>query len=43
MILVSTIGYPGMPDTVVWFECTLDIALWMKYKMAAICENQKIV
>ena len=27
----------------VWLESTLDIALWVKSKMAAICENQKIM
>ena len=25
----------------VWLESTLDIALWGKSEMAAICENQK--
>ena len=37
MILVSTIGFSGMPGLVVWSEITLDIALWAKSKMAAIC------
>ena len=37
MIFVSTIGFSGMPDLVVWSEITLDIALWVKSKMAAIC------
>ena len=27
----------------VWLESTLDIALWVKSKMAVICENQKII
>ena len=31
-----------MPDIVEWFESTLDIALWVKSKMAAICEKTKI-
>ena len=43
MILVSTIGFSCMPDMVVWFESTLDIALWVKAKMAVICEYQKII
>ena len=37
MILVFTIGFLGMPDLVVWSAITLDIALWVKSKMAAIC------
>ena len=36
---VSTIGFSGMPELVEWFGSTLDIALWVKSKMAAICEN----
>ena len=36
MILVSTMGFSGTPDIVVWPENTLDIALWVKFKMAAI-------
>ena len=36
MILLSTTGFSGMPDLVVWSEITLDIALWVKSKMAAI-------
>ena len=43
MILVSTIGFSSMPDIVEWFESTLDIALGVKCKMAAICENQKLI
>ena len=27
----------------VWLESTLDMALWVKPKMAAICVNQKII
>ena len=42
MILVSTIGFSGMPDLVVWSEITLDIALWVKYKMAAFVQGQTI-
>ena len=37
MILVSTIRFSGMPDLVVWSEITLDVALWVKSKMAAFC------
>ena len=37
MILVSTIGFSGMPDIEVWSKNSLDIALWVKSKMAAIC------
>ena len=29
MILVSTIGFSGMPDILVWPENILDIALWV--------------
>ena len=36
MILVSTMGFSGMPDLVVWSEITLDMALWVKSKMPAI-------
>ena len=36
MILVSTIGFSCMPDTMVWLEISLDIALWVKSKMAFI-------
>ena len=45
MIFVSTIGFSGMPDLVVWSEIPLDIALWVKYKMAAICprSNNKLI
>ena len=34
-----------MPDLVVWSEITLDIALWVKSKMAAICprSNNKMI
>ena len=43
ILLVSTLGFSGMPDIVEWFESTLDIALWVKSKMAAIWENQKLI
>ena len=42
MIFVSTIGFSGMPDLVVWPEITLDIALWVKSKMAAIWPRSNI-
>ena len=42
MIFVSTIGFSGMPDLVVWSEITLDIALWVKSKMAAIWSRSNI-
>ena len=42
MIFVSTIGFSGMPDLVVWSEITLDIALWLKSKMAAILPRSNI-
>ena len=32
-----------MPDRVVWLESTLAIVLWVKSKMAAISENQKLI
>ena len=38
-ILVSTIGFSGMPDLVVGLEITLDIALLVKSKMADICSR----
>ena len=34
MILVSTKRFSSMPDLVVWSEITLDVALWVKSKMA---------
>ena len=34
MILVSTVGFSDMPDLVMWLEITLDIALWVKSKVA---------
>ena len=45
LILVSTIGFSGMPDLVVWSEINLAIALWVKSKMAAICprSNNKLI
>ena len=40
MILVSTIGFSGMPDLVMWPENTLDIELWVKNpKMATNSRN----
>ena len=39
MILVSTIRFSGMPDLVVLSEITLDVALWVKSKMAAFCSR----
>ena len=27
----------------VWLESSLDIVLWVKSKMAAICEKQKLI
>ena len=36
MILVPTIGFSGMPDIMMWPEIILDIALWVKSKMASI-------
>ena len=33
----------SMPDIVVWLESTIDIALCVKYKMAAICANHKFI
>ena len=42
MIFVSTIRFSGIPDLVVWSEIILDIALWVKSKMAAIFQDQTI-
>ena len=42
MIFVSTIGFSGMPDLVVWSKITLNIALWVKSRMAAIFQGQTI-
>ena len=42
MIFVSTIGFSGMPDLVVWSEITFDIDLWVKSKMAAIRPRSNI-
>ena len=36
MILVSTIGFSYMPDIMILPEIILDIALWVKSKMASI-------
>ena len=33
---MSTVGFPGMPDLVVWPESSLIIAQWVELKMAAI-------
>ena len=42
MIFLSTIGFSAMPDLVVWSEITLDIALWVKSKMADIWPRSNI-
>ena len=42
MISVSTIWFSGMPDPVVWSEITLDVALWVKFKMAAFCQRSNV-
>ena len=42
MISVSTIGFSGMPDLVLWSEIILDIALRVKSKMAAIWPRSNI-
>ena len=42
MIFVSTIGFSGMPDLVVWSEIPLGITLWVKSKMAAIWPRSNI-
>ena len=39
----GVIGFSGMPDIVKWFEITLDIALWVKFKMAAIYKKHKLI
>ena len=39
VILVCTIGVSGMPDIVVGLKNIVDIALWVKSKMAVICSN----
>ena len=31
MIFVFPIGFPGMPDLVMWPQNTLDTALWVKH------------
>ena len=45
MIFVSTIGFSGIPDHVVWSKMTFDVALWVKSKMATICprSNNKLI
>ena len=40
MILVSAVGFSGMPDIDVRLESTLDNALWVKSKISAVCANQ---
>ena len=40
MILVSTIRFSCMPDLVVLSKNTLDVALWVKSKMAAFAQGQ---
>ena len=43
MILVSILGFSCTPDMIVmWPEKSLDIALWKKFKMAAIFQGQQI-
>ena len=42
MILVSILRFSGTLDTVVKQECILDIALWVKSKMAAICSRSNL-
>ena len=39
------IGFSGMPDLVMLSAITLDIALWVKSKIAAIClrSNNKLI
>ena len=39
MILLSTVGFSGMPYLVVLSAITLDITLWVKSKMVAICSS----
>ena len=45
MILVSTIRFSGKLDLVVLSEITLDVALWVKSKIAAFCprSNSKAI
>ena len=45
MIFVSTIGFSGIPNLVVWSKIIFDIALWVKFKMAAIYprSNNKLI
>ena len=40
MILVSTIGFSGMPDIMVWSKDTLYIILLGESKMAAFVQGQ---
>ena len=43
MILVSTKGFSGMPDIMVWPEIILDIALWVNSKMATISARLSLI
>ena len=45
MLSLSTLRFSGMPDLVVWSEITLDVAFWVKSKMAAFCprSNSKAI
>ena len=36
MISMSTIGFSIMPDILVWPKSNLNIALWVKFKIADI-------
>ena len=42
MIFVSTIGFSGIPDLVVWSKITFDIALWVKSRMALFFQGKTI-
>ena len=42
MVLVSIIRFSGMTDLVVWSKITLDVALWLKSKMAAFAQGQTV-
>ena len=37
---MSAVGFSGISDLVVWPVSFLDIALWVKSKMAAISQGQ---
>ena len=32
------VGFPGIPDLIVWPERSSNILLWVKFRMAAICQ-----